>query len=161
MELITVLLNAGDGSFDATLDLLPGGPAVALVAADFDGDGRPDVAAGIEGTTGQPRVAVLLNAGTDGGCAARAFRRGDANADGSRNLTDAVAILLHLFLGGKDPPCPKSADVDDDGRLVLSDAVFLLNHLFQGGSPPAAPFPHCGIDPTDDALDCREFPPCT
>ena len=156
LELVTVLLNAGDRSFDEPLDFLAEDPAVALVAADLDDDGRPDVAAGITGRP--PRVAVLR---TDHACSAPVFQRGDANADGELNIADAITILNHLFLGGEDPPCRKSADVDDEGQLSLTDAVIPLSFLFLGGRPPKAPFPHCGIDPTDDALDCREFPPCT
>ena len=88
------------------------------------------------------------------------FLRGDANADGNQNLTDAVFVLDHLFGGGKEPPCAKSADADDSGTLDLTDPVFLLNFLFSGGPPPAAPFPECGFDPTIDDLTCVSFEGC-
>jgi hypothetical protein len=88
------------------------------------------------------------------------FRRGDANADESTNLTDAVFILSSLFLGGDQPPCEKSADTDDTGRVEITDAVYLLQFLFLGGTSPAEPFPACGLDPTIDALTCNDFVGC-
>lgn len=61
--------------------------------------------------------------------------RGDVNSDDSINITDAIAILNHLFRG-KCLPCPDTGDVNDDGVLNLTDAVYLLHYLFSGGSTP-------------------------
>ena len=88
------------------------------------------------------------------------FRRGDADASGRLDLTDAVSVLQHLFLGGSIP-CADAADSDDSGRLNLSDAVVVLEHLFRGGPPPADPFEACGEDETEDELDCSGFPACS
>lgn len=88
------------------------------------------------------------------------FVRGDSNGDGNTNLTDAVFVLLHLFRGGDQPPCRKSADSDDDGRLQLTDAVYLLNYLFRGGPAPPTPWGECGADLTLDALTCESYPGC-
>ncbi len=88
------------------------------------------------------------------------FSRGDANADGDMNLTDAISILNFLFTGGVKPPCTKSGDSDDNGALQLTDAVRILNFLFLGGPPPDDPYPDCGSDETADDLDCISFPPC-
>ncbi len=88
------------------------------------------------------------------------FRRGDVNADGKVDLSDAVSILGSLFLGEDEPDCQKSADTDDSGSLELTDAVYLLNYLFLGAFEPPAPFPACGLDPTEDDLSCESFPPC-
>ena len=88
------------------------------------------------------------------------FRRGDANADGERNVTDAVFVLTHLFGGGEEPSCLKSADFNDSGQIDLTDPVYLLNFLFARGPQPAAPFPECGSDPTRDALTCVSFEGC-
>jgi len=41
------------------------------------------------------------------------FVRGDANADGEVNLSDSVATLQYLFLGGGAPSCLEAADADD------------------------------------------------
>jgi sugar lactone lactonase YvrE len=88
------------------------------------------------------------------------FLRGDADASGSLDLSDAIRTLNFLFLGFDAPPCLGSADSDDNGRLELTDAVRVLAYLFLGGLPPAAPFPDCGLDPTPDPLSCDRFPPC-
>ena len=88
------------------------------------------------------------------------FRRGNTDAHPTIDLTDAVFILIHLFLGGADPACPDAADVDDNGRIELTDAVFLLQHLFQGGEGPPPPGTAlAGIDPTPDALSPCVAPP--
>ena len=88
------------------------------------------------------------------------FTRGDVNADGEWNISDANLIVLHLFAAGTEPPCKKAADLDDNGTVNLSDAIQLLNFLFRGGAPPAAPFIECGVDPTEDDLDCETAPVC-
>ena len=82
------------------------------------------------------------------------FRRGDADADGKVQLTDAVVILGHLFQGASTLDCLDAADVNDDGDINLTDPVGLLNYLFGGdGRPPDPPGPtQCGEDPTEDAL---------
>lgn len=71
------------------------------------------------------------------------FQRGDTNADGLQNLTDAVAILGHLFLG-RSVTCLDASDTDSSARVELTDAVFLLSYLFLSGPAPEAPFPGCG-----------------
>ncbi len=90
-----------------------------------------------------------------------AFQRGDVNADGERNISDAVFTLLFLFDGGPAPPCAKSADMDDDGILRLDDPVLLLDALFLGYSPPASPYGSCGPDQTDDEITCDSHAPCS
>jgi hypothetical protein len=91
-----------------------------------------------------------------------AFRRGDADANGSVNLADAVVILNHLFRGGTVPPCLDAADSNDDGAENLTDAVFILKGLFQGGPPPPPPGRDtCGPDPTtDDSLATCVYSAC-
>jgi hypothetical protein len=84
------------------------------------------------------------------------LRRGDANSDGSVNISDYIWILNELFLGGMTSACADAADANDDGTENISDALYLLNFLFSGSSPiPSAPGPNlCGPDPTEDELDC-------
>ncbi len=72
------------------------------------------------------------------------FQRGDANNDGSQDISDGVQVLNHLFLGGAAPLCPSAADVNGDGLLNVSDPSFLFNHLFLGGPALPAPYPECG-----------------
>jgi hypothetical protein len=85
------------------------------------------------------------------------FWRGDFNADGSRNLTDAIDLLRSLFQGGEKLPCQKSADANDDGTLNLADPIFLLRFLFLGGPAPDARAPGCAVDTTPDRLDCASY----
>ena len=66
--------------------------------------------------------------------------RGDANADGEVNLTDAIFTLQWLFQAGDAPPCLASADANADGFIDISDPTFTLNFLYVGGAPyPADP----------------------
>jgi hypothetical protein len=82
------------------------------------------------------------------------FLRGDSNADGKLDLTDAVVTLLYLFQGGEVPECLDGADTDDSGQLEITDAIFLLGVMFLGGGPIPPPYPVCGADATVDDLGC-------
>jgi ELWxxDGT repeat protein len=89
------------------------------------------------------------------------FRRGDANADGTIDVSDAIATLGLLFIGGPPTlPCQKTSDTNDSGDLDISDAVTLLTHLFLGTAALPEPFTSCGLDPSDDHLPCGEFAGC-
>ncbi len=89
------------------------------------------------------------------------FRRGDANADGSVDVSDAVMVLQYLFEGAV-LTCIDSADIGDNGSVNIADPVGIVGFLFGGGAPPAEPYPACGIDPTDtDGLpDCQSHTNC-
>jgi len=133
------------GNFYATDD--PYGEVVAQ-SWEFGGySGEHDILAGL----------YLGALGGGGGPVGEIFRRGDVNGDGGVNIADAVALLNALFVpGSSQPECLDSADVNDDSGLNVADAVTLLNALFVPGSaPPPDPGPFdCGIDPSDDGLDC-------
>lgn len=125
------------------------------------------------GTADNPmglRVDAVVDTGGTTGPEER-FVRGDANADGVINLTDAVTVLGYLFLGSAAPPCLDAADADDSGtnQPTLTDAVRILGWLFLGGLEPPPPTPSspsyapgdCGVDPTpDDGITCDAFAPC-
>lgn len=151
---LQVYAQAAGGPFAlaAFLDLRLEGMARATVALavdpaatlsiDRDGDGEPD-----EDLSG----AVVLSR----------MQRGDVNADGKINITDPVAILLHLFSGViPELDCEKAADCDDSGGLSITDAIALLGFLFLGSAPPPPPLHECRLDSTLDALSCLRFPPC-
>ncbi len=61
---------------------------------------------------------------------------GDADGSGVLDLSDAIALLNHLFLGKEQPVCFKEADVNGDDLVDVSDAVYILQYLFQGGKAP-------------------------
>lgn len=72
---------------------------------------------------------------------------GDMNKDAGLDISDPVAILNHLFLGGAAPYCGDGTigdpanvallDANGDSGIDLSDPVYLLNFLFLGGNKPA------------------------
>lgn len=87
------------------------------------------------------------------------FVRGDANADGELDVSDAVTGLVWLFAGGVQLECEKAADVNDSGTIDITDAIHTLDWLFRGGPSPASPL-SCGPDETPDDLSCNVFMPC-
>lgn len=93
-------------------------------------------------------------------CSAAAFRRGDANVDSSVDTSDALKILLALFVQPAPPDCLDALDANDDGDIDVSDPVYLLAFLFGNGPPPGQPYPDCGDDPTADRLDCLAYSEC-
>jgi phospholipase/lecithinase/hemolysin len=85
--------------------------------------------------------------------AAPGFVRGDTNGDSRVEISDVIAILIHLFAGAQ-ARCVDAYDADDSGDVNISDAVRLLYFLALGGESPASPYPECGPDPTPDGLSC-------
>ena len=88
------------------------------------------------------------------------FQRGDVDLDGALSITDSINLLVFLFAEGSLPGCLDAADADDSGDLNITDAVTSLGYLFRGGEALPAPFMECGIDPSDDELDCEAEPVC-
>jgi len=83
------------------------------------------------------------------------FARGNANGDNGVDIADAIFSLGCQFLGSRCPVCLDAADANDDGQFDLGDAIYSLSWQFRGGPAPPAPGPfECGVDPTDDDLDC-------
>jgi hypothetical protein len=135
--------------------LLSGSPArgagtsVGAPAADFEGNPR------------RCGTSVDIGAYEFGECVPpEMFIRGDANSDGTTDLSDALAVLGSLFLGEKKVPCVQAGDVNDDGALDISDGFCILSFLFLGGEGIAPPVGSCGIDPTGHGLSCHSFPGC-
>ncbi len=94
-----------------------------------------------------------------GSCSEPQFRRGDVNSDGNFDISDPVAVLGYLFLGGQ-VTCENASDSNDDGAIDLADAIQLLGYLFSSVNPPPAPFPDCGTDSTTSSLDCQSYGGC-
>jgi hypothetical protein len=139
----------GDGAIDCADSDCPACPEICDDGIDNDGDGVADVGCQVaKGPT---------------------FVRGDANSDGSVNLTDGVVPLLYLFSGGAAPACLDSADTNDTGGIEITDAIIIFGWLFTGGVAPAEPSPlspgysraECAVDPTEDGIGCdRPSPTC-
>jgi hypothetical protein len=67
---------------------------------------------------------------------------GDANSDGSVDISDVVYLIAHIFSGGMAPRwcdyIKGHGDANGDGAVDISDAVYLIARIFSGGKPP-----HC------------------
>ena len=123
----------------AVVDLAIGTYRITLVVWDTVGGGSDDESI-VEVLRDEPR-----------------FIRGDFTGDGSLDISDPIAELSFLFLGGADAPCQEAGDVDNDGLRNITDSIFSLQYQFTGGSVPPEPGPRvCGLDPKDpsDALSC-------
>jgi hypothetical protein len=94
------------------------------------------------------------------------FRRGDANADASVDIGDAIVILSYLFGTAEDPSklkverCLDAADANDDEMIDIADAIKVLAHLFADAGPLPEPFGTCGFEVATDALACQRYPAC-
>jgi len=138
--------------------LRPGSPAVdagtsdGAPATDIDGNLRP-CWNGID-------MGAYEYCGETPPVHTQQFRRGDSNADGATDISDAITILNYLFLGMNRMPCQQAGDANDDGILDGSDAMYELLFLFQGGMPMGPPVEACGTDPTGHALLCGSFSWC-
>ncbi len=127
-----------------------------LFADEAQGDFRlhplsPAIGAGKDG--------VDMGALPSAGPPVAPFTRGDTNADGRTDLSDAVTVLLHLF-AGRSLPCLDACDANDDGLLNIADPVALLAHLFRSAGPLPAPYQFCAYDPTPDLLGCDGHAQC-
>ena len=54
------------------------------------------------------------------------FVRGDANVDGSVNLSDGIWLLQHLFQSGPGGDCFAARDFNADGTVDLADALSII-----------------------------------
>lgn len=65
---------------------------------------------------------------------------GDANADGTTNVGDAVYIINYVFKSGP-PPSPYavcSGDAQADCSCNVGDAVYIITYVFKSGVPPVS-----------------------
>ncbi len=180
---VSVLLGDGQGNFSAPVSYLSGQSGLAIASADVNGDGKPDLIAGITTASSQNpfntswSITVLLNAG-DGTFNAlapvtasnglAAIVAGDFNGDGKVDLAligDTIQILLGngdgTFKTGVSPSTEAganqavTADMNGDGNLDLvvahccglADDTYLLGngdgtfqpevHFLSGSFPTA------------------------
>jgi len=68
------------------------------------------------------------------------YHFGDANNDGTINVTDVVYLINYLFISGPEPvPLWIIGDVNCDEKVNVSDVVYLINYLFISGPEPCTP----------------------
>lgn len=146
---VSILLNRGDGTFAAYKDYAAGASPEALVAGDFNKDGKTDLIVGNAGAG----LSLLLGNGSGGfgspisfgsGLSPYAIAVGDFNGDGNLDLatvsgswsTSVVSILLGKGDGtfgaavnystGTGPIAVVAADFNRDGK---TDLAVLTNFL--------------------------------
>ncbi len=64
------------------------------------------------------------------------FVPGDANGDGTVNITDVTYIIQYIFAGGQAPDPLASGDADGSGEVNINDAVYLIAYIFAAGPAP-------------------------
>ena len=95
--------------------------------------------AAIDGTPGVAAIAAAPLGGRQ--------RPGDLNQDSNVDISDAISLLGHLFVGTpavlpcgdgttSDPANLELLDVNGDNGVNLTDAIGLLTWLFRGGAEP-------------------------
>ena len=84
------------------------------------------------------------------------YTRGDANIDGSRDVSDVTFMLGYITHPGL-LPCARAADFNADNSIDVTDAVYAIYHLLPYPSFP--PPDSCGYLFTD-TLPCDSYPPC-
>jgi hypothetical protein len=175
-----VLLGDGNGNFAAAIPFGVAGDPVGLRIADFNGDGRPDLATTIQASGD---VSVLLGNG-DGTfkppqrfavepLGARAtLLVADFNGDGCDDLAAANAERVLVLLGNSDstfavrnqpavdtgPYAVLAADFNGDGRTDLTTASFGLKVLLGNGDGTfAAADPSLAVGTAPAGLVAADF----
>ncbi len=176
----SILWSSGDGLFEENAGTVEA--SYSLIEGSYDGDGNldedplfvdaengdfrltkesPCVDAGdpespldADGTTADMGAFPFIQYG---------FFRGDVDGNGETfALLDALAILDWQFGTGEEPPCMDAADADDNGSVsAILEALYLLQWQFTEGPFPPDPGPDvCGLDATDDSVDCATTTEC-
>lgn len=138
---------------------LPGASSPTLVLEDFAPGDAGAYTLRVTGACGAPAATATVEISITDVCGTP-FLRGDSNADGGVDISDAITSLNYLFRGGVFPSCVAALDANDDGGVDIADAIYLLGWLFRGGPAPPAPGPGagCTTDPTPDTLGCESYP---
>ncbi len=66
------------------------------------------------------------------------FTCGDANGDGSIDISDVVFLISYIFANGPAPAPLLAGDANCDLAIDISDAVYIIQYIFSGGPAPCA-----------------------
>ena len=194
---VSVLWNQGGGAFSAPAPVGAAAGSIAMQVADFDGDGKPDLAVAVnDADVGTGSIIVFLNQGqrvfsSAGGYDGNGFEiiqalaTADFDDDGKPDLATAqlgntVSVLLNQGGGafalasttsvGARAVSMAAADLDGDGKLDLAvavayDTLDVLSN--QGGGALAAavahyantvpPVPMYPVGMTPEAIAAADF----
>lgn len=130
-------------------DVLAAARQVAETRIEVGGPAEPwigvrhrESAAGIEGPVVRSEIApIRITNGSFLVHPSRPARQGDVDLDGRFDISDALALLSHLFQGGPPPRCPGAGDFNRDGRLNVTDPIGMLTALFMEGQREAEEVP--------------------
>ncbi len=64
------------------------------------------------------------------------YVHGDANGDGSVDISDAVYLITYIFGNGAAPNPIQAGDADCSSGIDIADAVYLINYIFREGPDP-------------------------
>lgn len=126
---VTAFVN--DGTFTASALAGTGLKPIAILAADFNGDGRYDIST-INDTTGT--IATIVT--TVGG---NAVVRGDGNGDGETSAADLVTLTHKLSAGeanrvdtsGRGFPASTGVDANGDRLIGRQDMRAMMRRIFR------------------------------
>jgi hypothetical protein len=130
---ITYNPDQADGDHDGFGDVCDNCPTVANpLQDDTDADGKGD------DCDNCPTVAnpLQIDSNHNGVGDACDYVCGDANADASVDISDAVYLIAYIFSGGSAPSPLIAGDASCDSAVDISDAVYLIAYIFSGGSAP-------------------------
>ncbi len=138
------------------------GDRALLWSRTGNGKSRTDLDEGTYHMRFSMTVTRAPSGGGGGALSGTLFLRGDCNADGGVDISDATCALNWLFAGAPEPGCIAALNTNGDEDVNIADPVFLLNFLFAGGPRLSAPFPDCGPGtlPADTTLGCANPSNC-
>jgi len=66
------------------------------------------------------------------------YQPGDANGDGSLNVSDCIFLANYLLKQGQAPDPLDLGEADCNGSINLSDVIIIANYYFKGGPTPCS-----------------------
>jgi hypothetical protein len=150
--------NPPGANLDAPIIVLVGGAEVASLPGSTT---EYEVEGPHEGAT---EIAIVNSSGVAATCTVGEhapeahYLRGDCNAGGTVDLSDAVFLLNYLFSGESAPTCKDACNANGDDSNNISDPLHILNYLFLGMAAPVPPFPGCGHGHVELGCDMEHCP---